>query len=136
MRGRRRSKPESRLSSPGENAERRPSNSLPDAHGKIRQTYEENTRWARIMRIDRFEQLERLELLEMSCHHLQAQDSLRVAVKNLLHQIIRIAQLIPFFEKTIIRDARIVTAKHDLIFEPSLNVPLQRFGKIFRRPAR
>src|SRR6476646_4386732 len=76
-----------------------------------------------------------LNSLNTSCHRLQAQNPLCVAVKNLLHQIIRVAQLIPFFEKTIIWDARIVAAEHDFVLEPAFNIPLQSLGEIFRGPA-
>lgn len=88
------------------------------------------------MRIDRFERLERFELLEHVQYRLQSQDPLRVAVKDFLHQLIRVTQFIPLSEEAIERDARIVAAEHDLVLKPALDIPLQSVREILRRPAR
>src|SRR3990172_524691 len=68
--------------------------------------------------------------------HFQSKDPLGVAVKNLLHQLIGVAEFVPFLEYAVVRNARIVAAEHDLVLEPAFDIAFDSVGEIFWRPAR
>src|SRR5262245_38138377 len=66
----------------------------------------------------------------------QAEHSLGVHVKDLLHDVGGQAQLVPLAQQSSIRKTRIVAAEHDLVLQPTAGVALEALRKIFWRPAR
>src|SRR3954470_15714003 len=67
---------------------------------------------------------------------LETEDALGIAVEDLLHHFVLIAELLPLPEDPLIRHARVVAAEHDLVLQPAADVDLEVAGKILRRPAR
>src|SRR4051812_14056669 len=67
---------------------------------------------------------------------LETEDALGIAVEDLLHYLVLIAELLPLPEDPFIRHARVVAAEHDLVLEAAADVDLEVAGKILRRPAR
>src|SRR5690349_2660905 len=67
---------------------------------------------------------------------LKAEDALRVAVEDLLHHFVLVAELLPLAQDPLVRHARIVAAEHDLVLQPAAHVDLEVPREVFRRPAR
>src|SRR4051812_20812704 len=73
---------------------------------------------------------------EMNAHFLlQAEDALGIAVEDLLHHLVLVAELLPLPEDSLVRHARVVAAKHDLVLQAAAHIDLQVAGKVLRRPA-
>src|SRR5574341_1810104 len=66
----------------------------------------------------------------------QPEDALRVAMEDLFHHLVLVAELAPFPEDTVVRHARVVAAEHDLVLQPAAHVDLEVAGEMLRRPAR
>src|SRR5262245_65998478 len=67
---------------------------------------------------------------------LESEHALGVAVEDLLHHLVLVAELLPLREDARIGHARIVAAEHDLVLQPPAHVDLEVARKILRRPAR
>src|SRR5205823_13483467 len=65
----------------------------------------------------------------------EAEDALGVAVEDLLHHFVLVAELPPLPQDPLVRHARIVAAEHDLVLQAAAHVDLEVAGKVFRRPA-
>src|SRR5690242_17100694 len=57
-------------------------------------------------------------------------------MKHLVHHLGAVAKIGPAFEEALVREAGIVAAEHDLVFEAARDVPLQRLWEILRAPSR
>src|SRR5882672_3522890 len=66
----------------------------------------------------------------------QLQDPFGVAVIEFFPERVRETELVPLLEQPLVRDARIVTAEHHLVLQPSAHVAHKRLRQISRRPAR
>src|SRR6266542_2356028 len=71
-----------------------------------------------------------------SARRLQAEDALRVCVEDLVHEVVRVAELTPLAEDALVGHAGVVAAEHHLVPQAAAHVAHDRLGEVFGRPAR
>ena len=65
----------------------------------------------------------------------QPQHPFGIAVHDLLHHFIFVAEFVPLFKNALIGQAGVIAAKHDFVLQAAANINFQIAGEVFGRPA-